>query len=108
MTSRFRLLIAASMIAGAAVAPVAAHADYRGYGGYRGGYYHRGFGVGGFVAGTLLGLGTAAVIGGALAPAYVVPPPVFYAPPRPVYYAPPPVYYAPPPAYYAPPGYYPR
>src|ERR1700676_3965531 len=50
----------------------------------RGGYEHRG-GGGAWVAGTLLGLGAAAVIGGVLAsqPTYYAPPPVVYAPPQP-------------------------
>jgi hypothetical protein len=97
-----RLLLTAPVLAGLIAAPMAsAHADWhRGYGGPR--YYgHRGPGVGGIVAGTLLGLGAAAVVAGALAP----PPRVYYAPP-PVVYAPPSAYAAPPP-YYAPPGYYP-
>ncbi len=98
------LLSAIPVVAGLAMAPSVAHADwYRGgYGGYRGGYghgYYRGGGFAGpaIVGGALLGLG----LGAALAPRYYAPPPVYYAPPPPpVYYAPPPVYYAPPPAYY--------
>lgn len=112
------LLIAAPIAAGLLAAP-AAHADWRGHGGYghyygggyHGGYnggYHGGGGHGAGVAGAILGLGAAAIIGGAIASqAYAPPPPVVYVQPRP-YYAPPPVYYAPPPGYYAaPPAYYP-
>ena len=83
-------------------APTAAHADYYrgGYGGYRGGHYgHRGIGTGAVVGGAILGLG----VGALLARPYYAPPPVVYAPP-PVYYAPPPAYAYAPPAYaYAPP-----
>ena len=103
------LLIAAPVALGLLAAP-AAHADWRGRGGYGHGYYHRGPGIGG----ALLGLGAAAVIGGVIVShAYAPPPRVVYAPP-PVYYAPPPAYYAAPPgyyyarppvSYYAPPGY---
>jgi hypothetical protein len=77
--------------------------------GYRGGY-HGGYNNGPAVAGAVVGLGAAAILGGVIASqAYRPPPPVVYAAP-PGYYAPPPGYYAaPPPTYYAaPPGYYPQ
>ena len=106
------LLIAAPVAFGLLTAPVA-HAEWRGHGGggwgnhsegwgggYRGRYEHRG--NGGALAGALLGLGAAAVIGGIIASQ---PPAVAYAP-QPGYY--PGYYYAPPayPApYYAQPGY---
>jgi hypothetical protein len=105
-----KLLIAAPLSAGLLAAP-AAHADwYRP--GWRGGYgwrphyehHHGNPGRGAIIAGTVLGLGAAAVIAGALAPP--PPPPVYFAPPPPVVYAPPPAYYAQPPAYYAPPSPY--
>ena len=96
------LLSAIPVVAGLAMAPSAAHADwYRGgYGGYRGGYGYRGGGFAGpaIVGGAILGLGLGAALS---APRYYAPPPVYYAPP-PVVYAPPPVYYAPPPTYYPP------
>ena len=103
---RFKsLLIAAPVAAGLLAAP-AAHAEWRGHGGYgwHGGYgnYHGGW-RGPGVAGALLGLGAAAVVGGVIASQAYAPPPVVYAPP-PGYYAPPPAYYAAPPGYY-PPGY---
>ena len=105
--------------AGLLAAP-AAHAEWHGHGGgghggawhggdWHGGDWHGGGyrGPGPGVAGAILGLGAAAVIGGVIASqAYAPPPPVYYAPP-PAYYAQPPGYYAPPPAYAAPPGYYP-
>lgn len=110
MTRTGRIFLALPILATMALAPAVANAQYyhRGYGGYRGGYGygHRGFGVGPFIGGTVLGLGLGAVIGSA--PRYYAPPPVVYAPP-PVYY-PAPVYAAPafpPPGYYAP-GYYVR
>lgn len=104
------LLIAAPVAAGLLAAP-AARAEWHGHGGWHGperhGEWHghdRGHGPG--VAGALLGLGAAAVIGGVIASqAYAPPPPVTYAPP-PAYYPPPPAYYPPGPGYYAPaPGY---
>jgi hypothetical protein len=108
-------LIAAPVAAGLLAAP-AAHAEWRGGGGYHGGGYHgggvwhgggwHGGGGGPAVAGAIIGLGAAAVIGGVIASQAYAPPPVYYAPPQP-YYAPPPVYYAPPPGYYAPRPYYP-
>jgi hypothetical protein len=122
MFSKSRLLLALPVAAGLLAAPTLAHAEwyhrggggyqqpYRG-GGYHGGYYrggyYRGPGPGAYVAGALLGLGAAAVVGSILAPppVYYAPPPVVYAPP-PVYYAQPPVAYAPPPVSYTPPGYY--
>jgi hypothetical protein len=101
------LLIAAPIAAGLLAAP-AAHAEWRGHGGY--GHYYGGY-HGGWhgpgVAGAILGLGAAAIVGGVIASQAYAPPPVVYVQPRP-YYAPPPVYYAPPPGYYAaPPAYYP-
>ena len=111
------LLIAAPVAAGLLAAP-AAHADWHGHGGggwhgggWHGGGWHGGGWHGGYrgpgVAGAIVGLGAAAVIGGVIASqAYAPPPPVYYAPP-PAYYAQPPGYYAPPPAYYAPPPSYP-
>jgi len=96
ISSKGKLLAAAAVSAGLLAAP-AAHADYwhRGWGGprYYPHYYHRGPFIGPVIAGTVLGLGAAALAAGAFAP-------------PPVYYAPPPVYAPPPPAYYAPPGYY--
>jgi hypothetical protein len=91
MRSPRYLLLAVPAVAMLLAAP-AAHADW-----YRhGNWGHRGHdNTGAIVAGALLGLGAAAVIGSALA----APPPAYA-------YAPPPVAYAPPPAYYAPPGYY--
>jgi hypothetical protein len=100
-------MIAAPIAAGLLAAP-AAHAEWRGHGGY--GHYYGGY-HGGWrgpgVAGAILGLGAAAIVGGVIASQAYAPPPVVYAAPRP-YYAPPPAYYAPPPGYYAPPpAYYP-
>jgi hypothetical protein len=112
---RFKALLIAAPIAAGLLAAPAAHADWHGHGGggYHGGGYHGGGWHGGGyhggwhgpgVAGAVIGLGAAAVIGGVIASqAYAPPPPVYYAPP-PAYYAPPPGYYAPPPGYY-PPGY---
>jgi len=113
MTRTGRILAALPVMAVMALAPAVANAQYYGgrggYGGYHGGYGgygHRGFGVGPFFGGALLGLGVGSII--ASAPRYYAPPPVVYAPP-PVYYPAP--YYAAPaypaPGYYAP-GYYPR
>lgn len=110
MTRTSCLLAALPIVAGIALAPAIAHADYyrggyghRGY--YGGGYGHRGGFGGGAALGAIVGLGVGAAIVGSTVPRYYAPPPVYYAPP-PVYYAPaPPVYYAPPPAYYAPPPY---
>src|ERR1700733_12716771 len=118
---RFKALLIAAPVAAGLLAAPAAHAEWHGHGGgghggawhggdWHGGAWHGGGyrGPGPGVAGAILGLGAAAVIGGVIASqAYAPPPPVYYAPP-PAYYAPPPVYYAPPPAYAAPPGYYPR
>lgn len=105
MTQFRTLLIAAPVALGLLAAP-AAHAEWRGHGGggwaHGGGWGHReggwghregGWGYGhhgggGALAGALLGLGAAAVIGGVIA-------------------AQPPVMYAPPPAYYPAPAYYP-
>jgi hypothetical protein len=84
------LLIAAPVALGLLAAPTA-HADWRHHGGGWGngwhGHEHRG--NGNAVAGALLGLGVAAVIGGVIAsqqPYYYAPPPVAYAPPPPPYY----------------------
>jgi hypothetical protein len=93
------LLIAAPVAVGLLAAP-AAHADWHHRGGWDGGRYHHHDGIG--IAGALLGLGAAALLGGVIASA--PPPAPSYAPP-PVTYAPPPAYY-PPPAYAAPPDYY--
>ena len=104
MTRIGRIITTLPVLAALALAPVAANAQfYRGSYGYHGGYRYgyRGFGVGPFIGGAVLGLGLGAVIAGA--PRYYAPPPVVYAPP-PVYY-PAPAYVAP--GYYAP-GYYPR
>lgn len=109
---RFKALLVATPVAAALLAAPAAHAEWRGHGGggWHGGGWHGGGWHGGHdyhhggpgVAGALLGLGAAAVIGGVIASqAYAPPPPVYYAPP-PAYYAPPPGYYAAPPAYYSP------
>ena len=96
------LLVAAPVAMGLLAAP--AYADWGHRGGWHGHEWHHDHGNGGAVAGVLLGLGAAAVIGGLLAtappPAYAAPPPVTYAPP-PAYY-PPPGYAAPPGSYYAP------
>ncbi len=110
------LLIAAPVAVGLLAAP-AAHADWHGRGGDwhgRGGYEHGGYDRGHHggpgIAGAILGLGAAAVIGGVIASQAYAPPPVVYAPP-PAYYPPPPAYYPPPPGYYPPPpppGYYPQ
>ncbi len=93
------LFIAVPIAAGLLVAP-AAHADWHGHGGGYGYRHYHGPGV----AGAILGLGAAAVIGGVIASQAYAPPRVVYAPP-PAYY-PPPVVYAPPPAYYPPPTVY--
>jgi len=110
------LLIAAPVAVGLLAAAPAAHADWHRHGGgWGGGYgYHHDGGRGPGIAGAILGLGAAAVIGGVIASqSYAPPPPVVYAPPPPVVYAPPPAYYpapvyAAPPGYYAAPGYYSR
>ena len=99
---RLRALVIAAPIAAGLLAAPLAHADEHGHGGgwHGGGDHGRGWhgddhhGVG--VAGALLGLGAAAVVGGVIASQAYAPPPA--------YYAPPPGYYAPPPGYY-PPGY---
>src|SRR5689334_24987441 len=93
------LLVAAPVAAGLLAAP-AAHADWRGHHEWRGGGWHQGWqhehhDNGAAIAGAVLGLGAAAILGGVLASQQ----PTYYAPP-------PPVAYAPPPGYYAPPGYY--
>jgi hypothetical protein len=119
---RFKAILIAAPIAAGLLAAPAAHAEWHGHGGWHGGGWHGGGWHGGYrgpgVAGALLGLGAAAVVGGVIASqAYAPPPPVYYAPPPvyyaappvyaqpPAYYAPPPAYAAPPPAYYAPPAY---
>jgi hypothetical protein len=93
------LLVAAPVAAGLLTAP-AAHADWRGHHEWRGGGWHQGWqherhDNGAAIAGAVLGLGAAAIIGGVIASQQ----PTYYAPP-------PPVVYAPPPAYYTAPGYY--
>lgn len=104
MSSLKSLFIAVPVAFSLLAAPAAFAEDHgdHGRGPARHGDWHgdRGHGGGNGVAGAILGLGAAAVIGGVIASqAYA--PPVVYAPP-PAYYAPPPVVYAPPP----PPGYY--
>ena len=105
--SRFKaLLVAVPVVVGVLAAP-AAHADWRGHGdhgwhgggGWHGGYEH-GHRGGSGIAGAILGLGAAAIIGGVIASQTYAPPPVVYAPP-PAYYPPPAAYYPPPPGYYA-------
>ena len=96
---RIRTLLLAAPAAIALLAAPAAQADWYRHGGWghpHYAYHHGGWGPGPAVVGTLLGLGAAAVIAGAVA----APPPVYYAPP-PAYYPPPPAYYAPPPTYYS-------
>ena len=112
MTNLKTLLIAAPAALGLLAAP-AAHAEWRGHGGWGGGggwgherFEHRDHG--GAVAGALLGLGAAAVVGGIIASQQ---PPAYYAPPT--YYAPPayyatPAYYSYPSPYYAQPYYAPN
>jgi hypothetical protein len=104
------LLIAAPVALGLLAAP-AAQAEWRGHGGggwdrggwNRGGWEHREH-RGNALAGALLGLGAAAVIGGIIASQ---PPPAYYpAPGYPPGYYPAPAYY-PAPSYYPDPGYYP-
>jgi hypothetical protein len=85
---RLRVAIAAALVAGMALAPVAQARDWhggRGGYGYRGGGGH--FPVGAAVVGGLIGLGVGAAIAGS-------------GPPPPVYYGPPGYYGAPPPAVY--------
>jgi hypothetical protein len=92
------LLIAAPVAAGLLAAP-AAQADWHHGGGdwhHGGGDWHHGdwhhdHYNGGAVAGAVLGLGAAALLGGIIASQAQQP-----------YYAPPPVVYAPPPPYYGP------
>jgi hypothetical protein len=87
------LLIATPVAAGLLAAP-SAHADWRGHRGWHEDWHHHGHDNGAAIAGAVLGLGAAAIIGGVLAAQQ----PQYYAPPPPVVYAPPPPYY---------PGYYP-
>jgi hypothetical protein len=99
------LLIAAPVAIGLLAAP-AAHADWRHRGGGwdNGWHGHEHHDNGNAVAGALLGLGAAAVIGGIIAsqqPYYYAPPPVAYAPPPPYY----PQQYYPAPGYAYPTGY---
>jgi hypothetical protein len=99
------LLVAAPVAAGLLTAP-AAHADWRGHHEWRGAGWHQGWqhehhDNGAAIAGAVLGLGAAAILGGILASQQ----PAYYAPPPPVAYAPPPGYYAPP-GYYSQSGYY--
>lgn len=104
MRLRTALLMAPAM-ASLLLAPMAAQAQWRGPGPGWGGRPHfvpHRVGPGPVVAGALIGLGAAALVAGAVAPApvYVAPPPVVYAPPPAVVYAPPPaVVYAPAPYY---------
>ena len=96
-----KLLVAAPIAAGLLAAP-AAHADWHGRGGWHGdggwhggggwrgdGWHHRDHDNSGAVAGAILGLGAAAIIGGVSASQQ----PQYYAPPPPVVYQPPPPYY---------------
>ena len=107
-----KFLGAMAVSAGLLAAPAAQAEWHRGgwgdHDGWRRPEFHGGFrrgpGIGPVIAGTVLGLGAAALVAGAIAPppAYYAPPQAYYAPP-PVVYAQPPAYaYAPPPAYYAP------
>jgi len=79
------LLIAAPVAAGLLAAP-AAQADWHRHGDW----HHHDHGDGGAVAGAVLGLGAAAILGGVIASQAQQP---YYAPPPPVVYAPPPPYY---------------
>ncbi|HVZ09828.1 hypothetical protein [Rhodopila sp.] len=106
-----KLLAAVPIAAGLLLAPVAQAQGWHGGrggppnrgwhggpppgGGWHGGWHGGGGPNGGAIAGAILGLGAAAVIGGVLASqAYAPPPPVVYAAPPPVYYAAPgPTYY---------------
>jgi hypothetical protein len=101
-----KLLIAAPLAAGLLAAPAYADRDHRGgwdrggWHGDRGGWHgdrgwHRDHDNGGAIAGAVLGLGAAAIIGGLIASQQQ---PQYYAPPPPVVYAPPPPYQGP--AYY--------
>jgi hypothetical protein len=99
------LLVAAPVAAGLLTAP-AAHADWRGHHEWRGSGWHQGWqhehhDNGAAIAGAVLGLGAAAILGGILASQQLT----YYAPPPPVAYAPPPGYFAPP-GYYSQSGYY--
>jgi hypothetical protein len=96
------LLIAAPVAAGLLAAP-AAQADWRHHddrhgGWHRGGDWHHDNDNSGAVAGAVLGLGAAAILGGIIASQAQQP---YYAPPPPVVYAPPPPYYGQP-SYYGP------
>jgi hypothetical protein len=106
---RFKALLIAAPVAVGLLAAPAVHAEWHGRGGHGGGghdYHGHGGYRGPGVAGALLGLGAAAVIGGVIASqTYAPPPPVYYAPPPAYYPPPPPIYYAPPQPYYAPPRY---
>lgn len=97
------LLMAAPLAAGLLGAPLA-HAEWRGGGGpgWHGRPHWHGHGHGPGIAGAVIGLGAAAVLGGVIASqAYAPPPPAYYPPPA--YAPPPPAYYPPPPGYYPPP-----
>jgi hypothetical protein len=93
------LLIAAPVAAGLLAAP-AAQADWRHHddwhGEHHGGDWHHGHDNSGAVAGAVIGLGAAAILGGVIASQAQQP---YYAPPPPVVYAPPPPYYGQPPNY---------
>jgi hypothetical protein len=86
------LLIAAPVAIGLLAAP-AAQADWHHHGGdWHGDWHHHDHDDGGAVAGAVLGLGAAAILGGVIAsqaqqPYYSPPPPVVYAPPPPPYYS---------------------
>jgi hypothetical protein len=82
------LLIATPVAAGLLAAP-AAHADGRDHRQWRGDWHHHDHDNSGAIAGAVLGLGAAAIIGGVIASQQ----PQYYAPPPPVVYAPPPPYY---------------
>jgi hypothetical protein len=93
MTQWKTMLIAAPVALGLLAAP-AAHAEWRG-GGYHGEWGHHGewgYRGPGPLAGALIGLGAAAVVGGIIAsqqPVYAPPPAHYYAPgyASPYYYA---------------------
>jgi hypothetical protein len=117
MTHLKTLLIAVPIALGLLAAP-AAHAQWRGHGGWEhGGWDRGGWGHGRFehrhddraLTGALLGLGAVAVVGGIIASQQ--PPPAYYAP-QPPYYSQPSYYSYPAPYYSAPynadPGYAPQ
>jgi hypothetical protein len=87
------LLIAAPLAAGLIAAP-AAQADSH-HRDWHGAWHHHDHDNSGALAGAVLGLGAAAILGGVIAAQQ----PYYYAPPPPVVYAPPPPYA---PGYYSP------